>query len=137
MVDRRHKRLVGVVRKSPSRFDYGVGPAQARVKERYRKHRDRLGLALQCEMPGCPLASPGATWNGRPVPLELDHQDGCSWHNRLSNLRFLCANCHAQLGTAKRIRRYGANWHEDMSGNRTVAVDGLEISSAQGTLKAK
>ena len=41
------------------------------------------------------------TWNGLPIPLELDHIDGNSAHNTRENLRLLCPNCHAQTGTYK------------------------------------
>ncbi len=38
-------------------------------------------------------------WNGQPIPLELEHVDGRRENNRLSNLRLLCPNCHAQTPT--------------------------------------
>jgi len=38
-------------------------------------------------------------WNGRPIPLELDHVNGRRDDNRLENLRILCPNCHAQTPT--------------------------------------
>ena len=38
-------------------------------------------------------------WNGAPIPLELDHANGRRDDNRLSNLRLLCPNCHAQTPT--------------------------------------
>lgn len=38
-------------------------------------------------------------WNGRPIPLELDHINGRRDDNRLDNLRVLCPNCHAQTDT--------------------------------------
>ena len=38
-------------------------------------------------------------WNGRPIPLELDHINGKRDDNRLTNLRILCPNCHAQTDT--------------------------------------
>jgi hypothetical protein len=52
------------------------------------------------------------TWNGLPIPLELDHVNGRRDDNRLSNLRILCPNCHAQtpnyrgknIGNADRVR---------------------------------
>lgn len=35
-------------------------------------------------------------WQGKPIPIELDHIDGNHSNNNLSNLRLLCPNCHAQ-----------------------------------------
>lgn len=39
------------------------------------------------------------TWNGKTIPLELDHINGDHENNSLSNLRLLCPNCHAQTAT--------------------------------------
>lgn len=36
------------------------------------------------------------TWNGEPIPLELDHINSDHWDNRLENLQVVCPNCHAQ-----------------------------------------
>lgn len=46
-------------------------------------------------------------WQGKPAPLELDHVDGVSTNNEFSNLRILCANCHALTDTycGKNINR--------------------------------
>jgi hypothetical protein len=46
-------------------------------------------------------------WNGRPIPLELDHVNGRRDDNRLANLRIVCPNCHAQTQTY-RGRNIGA-----------------------------
>ena len=35
-------------------------------------------------------------WKGKSLSLELDHIDGDSSNNELTNLRFLCPNCHSQ-----------------------------------------
>lgn len=39
------------------------------------------------------------TWMGKKLTLELDHIDGDSSNNELSNLRLLCPNCHSQTKT--------------------------------------
>lgn len=41
----------------------------------------------------------GERWLDGPIPLELDHIDGNSSNNVLSNLRLLCPNCHALTAT--------------------------------------
>jgi hypothetical protein len=38
-------------------------------------------------------------WNGKPIPLELDHIDGNRYNNKLENIRIICPNCHAQTET--------------------------------------
>lgn len=38
-------------------------------------------------------------WNNKPITLEIDHIDGDSQNNLLSNLRWLCPNCHSQTNT--------------------------------------
>lgn len=40
-------------------------------------------------------------WNGRPLTLEVDHIDGNNRNHQLSNLRYLCPNCHSQTSTWK------------------------------------
>jgi predicted RNA-binding Zn-ribbon protein involved in translation (DUF1610 family) len=38
-------------------------------------------------------------WNGQKLSLHLDHIDGNAWNHELSNLRFLCPNCHSLTDT--------------------------------------
>lgn len=40
-----------------------------------------------------------STWLNSPLTLELDHINGDSTDNQLSNLRLLCPNCHSQTPT--------------------------------------
>jgi hypothetical protein len=49
----------------------------------------------------------GKEWNNKPITLELDHIDGDSINNILSNLRWLCPNCHSQTDTfrGRKLRR--------------------------------
>jgi len=42
------------------------------------------------------------TWLKDPIPLELEHVDGNSLNNDLSNLKLLCPNCHAKTITYRR-----------------------------------
>lgn len=47
----------------------------------------------------CALCGMDATWQGEPLPLEIDHIDGDWRNNRAENLRFLCPNCHSTTDT--------------------------------------
>lgn len=69
------------------------------------------GLEQSCEW-----CTNSGTWNGQPLVLHVDHIDGDNYNNELSNLRFLCPNCHSQTETfcsrnAKyRQRKYHTEW---------------------------
>jgi len=39
------------------------------------------------------------TWQGLPIPLELEHKNGNPHDNSLDNLTLLCPNCHALTAT--------------------------------------
>ena len=38
-------------------------------------------------------------WNGKRLPMEVDHIDGNIKNNHIDNLRILCPNCHSQTNT--------------------------------------
>lgn len=42
----------------------------------------------------CSMCSNNGTWMGAALTLEIDHVDGDFQNNQISNLRFLCPNCH-------------------------------------------
>jgi hypothetical protein len=58
-----------------------------------RKAALAAGLPYRCE------CGNEGSWQDRPLTLQLDHKDGDRTNNTLSNLRFLCPNCHAQTPT--------------------------------------
>lgn len=45
---------------------------------------------------GCCVCENNGNWMGKPMTLQLDHKNGLNYDNRLSNLRFICPNCHSQ-----------------------------------------
>jgi hypothetical protein len=49
----------------------------------------------------CCMCGIGPEWQGKPMPLILDHINGKNNDNRLENLRFVCSNCDTQLPTYK------------------------------------
>lgn len=51
-------------------------------------------LEYKCVNCGC-----NGNWQGGVISLEIDHIDGDNSNNELSNLRYLCPNCHALTET--------------------------------------
>ncbi|WP_424213619.1 HNH endonuclease signature motif containing protein [Streptomyces sp. BI20] len=55
-----------------------------------RRRLVALGTPDACALCGIP-----PTWQGRPLPLEVDHVNGDWRDNAPENLRLLCPNCHS------------------------------------------
>ena len=49
----------------------------------------------------CNICGTDPIWQGKSMPLILDHINGVNNDNRLENLRFVCSNCDSQLPTYK------------------------------------
>jgi len=60
------------------------------------KNRIIRELGVQCQ------ECKNTTWNGKPIPLEIEHIDGNNKNNSRENLTLLCCNCHAQTSTWRR-----------------------------------
>ena len=63
--------------------------------DRLKKRIVKAGL-LKYE---CEICSNNGYWNNKPLSLQLDHKNGKHNDHRLSNLCFLCPNCHSQTDT--------------------------------------
>lgn len=57
----------------------------------------------------CACCGMEPVWQGKPLPLVLDHINGVNNDNRLENLRFVCSNCDSQLPTYKSKNRTRKN----------------------------
>ena len=72
----------------------------------YARHKLKERIIKQNMIPyECGCCSIGPEWNGKPMPLILDHINGVNNDNRLDNLRFVCSNCDSQLDTYKSRNR--------------------------------
>jgi len=47
----------------------------------------------------CSICVNSGTWQDKPLILHLDHINGIHTDHTLTNLRFLCPNCHSQTET--------------------------------------
>ena len=80
----------------------GIGQARIslenilRLGSYFQSHKLKKRLfAAKLKMPKCEMCGWAQKSADGRVPLELDHINGDSHDNRLSNLRVLCPNCHS------------------------------------------
>lgn len=64
-----------------------------------RGHLKRRLIDGGLKTPVCEMCGQGEVWNGSQMSLVLDHVNGISNDHRLENLRIVCPNCAATLGT--------------------------------------
>ena len=65
----------------------------------------------------CSECGQGAVHNNKPLTLQLDHIDGNSDNNCLSNVRLLCPNCHTQTHTYG-SKGQGSRYQKDTKRNK-------------------
>ena len=79
-------------RKSPEDVFIVLAEGSARPRRRIL-----LRAMIESGVPyECLDCGQGPVWNGKTLVIEIDHIDGDWKNNLLSNLRFLCPNCHSQ-----------------------------------------
>lgn len=61
-----------------------------------------------CNIPG--------EYNGKPLTLEVNHKDGDAKNNLLSNLEFLCPNCHSQTPTFRALNKKSSRTNRKYAG---------------------
>lgn len=73
------------------------------LSELLKKHTTYQGCKLLLKLyeaglkkPQCEYCGIPNIWNGKPLALQLHHEDGDITNNELSNLKVICPNCHSQ-----------------------------------------
>ena len=82
-------------------------------------------IAYECRKCKC-----DGTWQGELITLQLEHKNGINNDHRLSNLEFLCPNCHSQTATyaGKNARKTNTATvcTEEIMQKRIARADALE-----------
>lgn len=73
------------------KFEMGEISERTTLKKYLRELHNKNGCFI-CDI---------TTWQGKELPLELDHIDGDASNNKPDNLRILCPNCHSITDTWK------------------------------------
>lgn len=81
-------------------FSKGVQRQGPRLR---RRLIEDFGWEDKCMIDGCP--SPEPVWNNMVLVLQVDHIDGDDSNNEITNLRFVCPNCHTQTNTYSNKKR--------------------------------
>jgi len=83
------------------RYTQTAEVSRSTIRRHYLRWRSEHSptIPVSCDNPECRFAVQPLKWNGRTLPLILDHVNGCNTDNRVKNLRLLCPNCDSQLST--------------------------------------
>ena len=106
-------------------LSYSKSPhARTTVRRYYSRWRKRNRIPDRCDISECVFYTNPLEWNGKTLPLVLDHVNGNRNDNTTKNLRYLCPNCNAQQPThgGKNIGRIQ---NETEIGYEIVHGDGL------------
>jgi hypothetical protein len=110
--------------KSAEVLVYSARPkSRATVRRHYFAWREANGIPPRCDAPACRFHSEPLAWNGKPLPLIVDHVSGNAADNSAGNLRLLCPNCEAQLET-RGGRNVGRTVNRSELGYSTKYSDG-------------
>jgi len=106
------------------------------IRRAYAAWRKEQRLSIRCDNTACRFHAELLEWNGKPLPVILDHVDGNRFENSPTNLRYLCPNCDAQLETRGGGNRGRVLFVSDdgyILGNK----DGTRIAAATGRADGK
>jgi hypothetical protein len=74
-------------------------PSRRTIRRYYEQYRNKHGMPLRCDIVGCYFHTQPLIWNGKELPLVLDHKNGNYCDSRPENLRLVCPPCNSQLPT--------------------------------------